>query len=138
MRGGVITPRFAVDEGCELLSDGSWKRKVRAIDDCAASWVNSASTPLVAITVDTLDAPVAMARLAAADSARALLRLHKSNYVGAYTTLSLHSDALKYANAVWDDGIGALKCLQLFACLSARRRLASRGVVSGMPSVASW
>eukprot|EP00959_Pyramimonas_sp_CCMP1952_P336283 7041631-Pyramimonas_sp.AAC.1 len=68
------------------------------------------------MTADTLDAVVAMARLAAADSARVLLWLNKSDFVGAYKTLPLHSDALKYANAVRDDGAGTFKCLQLFAC----------------------
>ena len=111
-----MNPRFPVDEGWRWKEEG-WTRKVgrirrgrhrpppcasvqrvqvRAIDDFTATGVNDCAAAAERCRVDSLDALVEMARIAAAAGTPVL---SKEDFVGAYKTLPVRGADLPLAHA---------------------------------------
>ena len=77
---GVLTPRFPVDEGWRKKDDG-WIRKVRCIDDFAASLVSLCAQAKDKLHNGTLDSLLALVRMYR--HLRLPLRLRKADFVKA-------------------------------------------------------
>ena len=128
-----MNPRFPVDEGWRW-KEGGWTRKVgrirrgrhrpppcasvqrvqvRAIDDFTATGVNDCAAAAERCRVDSLDALVEMARIAAAAGTPVL---SKEDFVGAYKTLPVRGADLPLAHAAWAKGACEGYCLQLLSC----------------------
>ena len=83
--GSILSPRFPVDEGWKRKLE-VWIRKVRAIDDLTASYINECAAACERMRLDSLETLLGLARAMASKS----VRLAKEDFVGAFKTLPLH------------------------------------------------
>ena len=113
--GCVLTPRIPADE-CYRLKDGPWCRRVRPIDDVAASKVNGCTSLGEHLAHDSLDTLVGVAQEIQWADPQSHLKLRKDDVTGAFKTLPLREQDLPLAVAVTKRSAQNGYAVQLLCC----------------------
>ena len=113
----IITARFPVVEARAEEAGGTSVPEVRLIDDFSASGVNSATAVGEPMPVDILDTLVAVARrIASRRGADCQLHFRKEDFKGAFKSLPLDGNDLRFAVVSWKAAVEQGRALQLLCC----------------------